>query len=66
MLGFLRAIFVIASVIFLVYLLILAGRRSVLGDRVNGPVLHVVATICVGVVGALALVVAGQTVVGWF
>jgi NRAMP (natural resistance-associated macrophage protein)-like metal ion transporter len=52
--------------IFLVFLLILAGRRSVLGDRVNGPVLHVVATICVAVVGALALVVTGQTVVGWF
>ena len=51
--------------IFLVFLLILAGRRSVLGDHVNGPVLHAVATVCVAVVGVLALVVAGQTIAGW-
>ena len=37
----------------LTYVLILANRRAVLGDAVNGPVFRAVAAICVAVVGAL-------------
>ena len=51
--------------IFLVFLLILASRRSVLGDHVNGPIFHTVATISVVVVALLALTVTAQTVWSW-
>ena len=51
--------------IFLVFLLILASRRSVLGDHVNGPIFHVVATTSVVVVALLALTVTVQTVWSW-
>ena len=51
--------------IFLVFLLILASRRSVLGDHVNGPIFHAVATISVVVVALLALTVTVQTVWSW-
>lgn len=54
----------IAPVI-LVFLLILANRRSVLGDAVNGPRFRVVAAGCVGLVAALALTVVGTTIWGW-
>ena len=52
--------------ILLAYILILANRRSVLGDAANGAVFRVVATICVAVVGALSAFVLVQTVAGWF
>ncbi|MEO9223596.1 MAG: divalent metal cation transporter [Acidimicrobiales bacterium] len=51
--------------IILVFLLILTNRRSVLGDAVNGPRFRVFATIATTLVAALALVVAGITVLGW-
>ncbi len=51
--------------IFLVFLLILASRRSVLGDHVSSPIFRTVATISVAVVGTLALVVTVQSVVSW-
>jgi len=41
----------------LVFVLILANRRSVLGAAANGPVYRAVATVCVAAVGALALAV---------
>jgi Mn2+/Fe2+ NRAMP family transporter len=41
----------------LVFVLILANRRSILGDAANGPVYRAVATVCVGSVGVLALAV---------
>lgn len=47
------------------YILILANRRSVLGDAANGPTFRSVATVCVAVVGALFSVVLVQTVLGW-
>jgi len=50
----------------LTYILILANRRSVLGDAANGPVFRVVATVCVAVVGVLSAVVLAETVAGWF
>lgn len=48
------------------FLLVLANRRSVLGEHANGPVFKAVAGVCVGVVGLLAVVVVVQTVAGWF
>jgi Mn2+/Fe2+ NRAMP family transporter len=49
----------------LTYILILANRRSVLGNAANGPVFRMVATVCVSVVGLLSAVVLVQTVAGW-
>jgi NRAMP (natural resistance-associated macrophage protein)-like metal ion transporter len=51
--------------VLLTYILILANRRSVLGDAANGPVFRAVATLCVTVVGLLSAVVLVQTVAGW-
>lgn len=51
--------------IILGFILVLANRRSVLGENVNGPVFRVAAAACVVVVGALALVFVYQTVQGW-
>ena len=51
--------------VILTYILILANRRSVLGDAANGRVFRAVATICVAVVGALSAVVLVQTIAGW-
>jgi len=51
--------------VLLTYILILANRRSVLGDAANGPIFRVVATLCVAVVGLLSAVVLVQTVAGW-
>ena len=51
--------------VLLTYILILANRRSVLGNAANGPVFRAVATLCVIVVGLLSAVVLVQTVAGW-
>jgi len=51
--------------VLLTYILILANRRSVLGDAANGPRFRALATVCVAVVGALSAVVLVQTVAGW-
>ena len=51
--------------VLLTYILILANRRSVLGDAANGRVFRAVATVCVAVVGALSAVVLIQTITGW-
>jgi NRAMP (natural resistance-associated macrophage protein)-like metal ion transporter len=51
--------------VLLTYILILANRRSVLGDAANGPVFRAVATVCVAVVGVLSGLVLVQTVAGW-
>jgi NRAMP (natural resistance-associated macrophage protein)-like metal ion transporter len=51
--------------VLLTYILILANRRSVLGDAANGRVFRAVATVCVAVVGALSAVVLIQTISGW-
>ncbi len=49
----------------LTFLLILANRRSVLGDAVNSPKFRIVATICVAAIAVLATLVVIQTVLGW-
>ena len=51
--------------IILAFILILANRRSILGDAVNSPRFRVVATVSVVAVGALAVLVVLQTVAGW-
>jgi Mn2+/Fe2+ NRAMP family transporter len=51
--------------VILVFILILANRRTVLGDAVNSPRFRVVATLSVIGVGLLAVVVVLQTVGGW-
>jgi len=48
-----------------VFILILANRRTVLGDAVNSPRFRAVATLSVIGVGLLAVVVVVQTVGGW-
>jgi Mn2+/Fe2+ NRAMP family transporter len=56
----------IITPVILTFILILANRRSVLGDAANRPRFKVVATICVGVVSVLAAVVLALTILGWF
>ncbi len=51
--------------IFLTFLLILAGRPAVLGPAVNTPRFRAAAIVCVGAVGALALVAATTTIASW-
>ncbi len=51
--------------VILTFILILANRRSILGDAVNSPRFRAVATVSVVAVSTLALVVVGQTVIGW-
>jgi NRAMP (natural resistance-associated macrophage protein)-like metal ion transporter len=51
--------------VILVFILILANRRTVLGDAVNSPRFRAVATLSVIGVGLLAVVVVVQTVGGW-
>ncbi|HEY4375843.1 MAG TPA: NRAMP family divalent metal transporter [Acidimicrobiales bacterium] len=52
--------------IFLVFILSLANRRSILGPAANGPIFRVVATVVVVVVAVLAATVTVQVVAGWF
>jgi Mn2+/Fe2+ NRAMP family transporter len=51
--------------VFLVFILILANRRSVLGDAANGPRFQVVAAICVAGVAAMAIIFLAQTIGAW-
>jgi Mn2+/Fe2+ NRAMP family transporter len=50
--------------VLLTFVLILANRRSVLGDAANGPVFRVLATVCVVTVGVLAFAVLVLKVLG--
>ncbi|HVM57547.1 MAG TPA: divalent metal cation transporter [Gaiellaceae bacterium] len=50
--------------VLLVFILVLANRRSVLGDAANRPLFRAVATLCVAGVGALALAVVVLTALG--
>jgi Mn2+/Fe2+ NRAMP family transporter len=55
----------IITPIVLTFILILANRRGVLGDAVNGTRFRIVATICIVVIAALSATVLIQTVLGW-
>jgi Mn2+/Fe2+ NRAMP family transporter len=50
--------------VILTFVLILANRRSLLGDAVNGPVLRVVSVLVVVVISVLATIVFVQSVLG--
>ncbi|MSW21243.1 MAG: divalent metal cation transporter, partial [Actinobacteria bacterium] len=52
--------------VFLTFILVLANRRSVLGDAANKPAYRALATVCVATVGVLAIAVVVITVIGWF
>jgi Mn2+/Fe2+ NRAMP family transporter len=52
--------------VILAFILVMANRRSLLGDAANGPVFRAVSTVCVGVVGAMSLIVLVQTVLSLF
>ncbi len=52
--------------VILIFVLILANRRSVLGDAVNGPIFRVVATVCVGAVSLMSAIVVVQSILPWF
>lgn len=52
--------------ILLTFILILANRRSLLGEAANGPVFRIIATVCVGVTALMAAAVLVLTVAGWF
>ena len=51
--------------VILTFILVLANRRSVLGDAVNTPRFRAVATVCVVVVAVLAGAVVLLTLLGW-
>ncbi|GAC1369974.1 MAG: Nramp family divalent metal transporter [Candidatus Saccharimonadales bacterium] len=55
----------IITPILLSYVLILANRRSVLGDAANGPIFRKVAFVAIALVAVLSAVVLIQTVGGW-
>jgi Mn2+/Fe2+ NRAMP family transporter len=55
----------IITPVILVFILILANRRSLLGDAANGPIFQAVATVCVLGVSAMSAIVVTQTVLGW-
>ena len=54
----------VVTPIVLVYILILANRRSVLGAAANGRAFRVAATIAVTAVAAMSLLLVGQTLLG--
>jgi Mn2+/Fe2+ NRAMP family transporter len=56
----------IITPITLVFILVLANRRSVLGDAANGRLARWLGGLSVAGVGSFALFLVGQTVLGWF
>ncbi|MFN8102913.1 MAG: divalent metal cation transporter [Acidimicrobiia bacterium] len=50
--------------IILAFILVLANRRSLLGDAANGRIRRVLGVVIVAVVGTLSLVVVGQSLLG--
>jgi Mn2+/Fe2+ NRAMP family transporter len=56
----------IITPIILVFILVLANRRSLLGDAANSPRFRLAATIAITAVAALAAFVTLDTVLGWF
>jgi len=56
----------IISPIFLVFILVLANRRDLLGTAANKGWFRALATVMVGMVAVLAVAVVGITVAGWF
>jgi Mn2+/Fe2+ NRAMP family transporter len=55
----------IITPIILVFILILANRRSLLGAAANGPVFRLVASVSIAAVSAMSAIVVVQTVLPW-
>ena len=55
----------VVTPVVLIYLLILSNRREVLGAAANGPAFRAVATVVVGGISAMSLLLLGSTVLGW-
>ncbi len=51
--------------ILLEFILVLANRRSLMGNNTNTPRFRALATVCTVGVAALAILVGVQTVLGW-
>src|ERR1700730_771858 len=51
--------------VILIFILVLANRRSLLGEAANGPIFRFVATVCVGGVSVMSAIVVVQTVGPW-
>ena len=51
--------------VILVFILVLANRRRLLGEAANGPVFRVVATVSVAAVAGMAGTLILQTIGGW-
>jgi Mn2+/Fe2+ NRAMP family transporter len=56
----------IITPITLLFILVLANRRSVLGDAANGRLARWVGGVSAVAVASFALVLVGQTILGWF
>ncbi|HEY0716879.1 MAG TPA: divalent metal cation transporter [Streptosporangiaceae bacterium] len=56
----------VVTPIVLIYILILANRREVLGQHANGPVIRVAATVVVAGISIMSLLLLGSTVLSWF
>jgi len=54
----------VISPVLLTFILVLAGRRRLMGDHVNRPWFHRLATVCVVTVGVLAAIVTVQALFG--
>jgi NRAMP (natural resistance-associated macrophage protein)-like metal ion transporter len=55
----------IITPLLLVYVLILANKKSLLKQAANGPIFRTIATICVAIISVLSVVVFYQTVSSW-
>jgi len=55
----------IVTPVVLVYILILANRREVLGDAVNKPVFRIVATLAVAAISGMSVLLLGSTLLGF-
>ncbi len=56
----------IVAPVILVFILVLANRRSVLGEGANGPVFRAVATVAIAVVTVMSIALVAFTVLGLF
>jgi Mn2+/Fe2+ NRAMP family transporter len=55
----------IITPVVLVYILVLANRRDVLGDAANKPVFRIAATTAVAGISLMSILLLGQTLLGW-
>ncbi len=56
----------IVTPVVLIYILVLANRREVLGAAANRPAIRIAATIAVTGISIMSLLLLAQTILGWF